>query len=120
MPVTSERTFVVQVPESQAKQLDTIWDKFRSYYECFVLVSELKKHYELAKANSAHLEDGHSSDDKEFVQKVDSVLNTLGDKGIDYPASSVLKHSLRRVNQNASTQTTLTLATMSVTLLTHS
>ena len=91
MPVTSERTFVVQVPESQAKQLDTIWDRFRSYYECFMLVSELKTHYELAKANSAHLEDGHSSDDKEFVQKVDSVLNTLGDKGIDYPASSVLK-----------------------------
>ena len=91
MPVTSERMFVVQVPESQAKQLDTIWNKVRSYYGCFMLVHELKRHYELAKANSAHLEDGHSSDDKEFVQKVDSVLKTLGDKGIEYPASNVLK-----------------------------
>ena len=86
MPVTSERTFVVQVPESQAKQLDTIWDRFRSYYECFMLVHELKKHYELAKANSEA-----SSDDKLFVEEIDSVLKTLGDKGMEYPANSVLK-----------------------------
>ena len=86
MPVTSERTFVVQVPESQAKQLDTIWNKFRSYYGCFMLVHELKRHYELAKANSEA-----SSDDKLFVQEIDSVLKTLGSKSIEYPASDVLK-----------------------------
>jgi len=87
--VTSEKTFVVSVPESQAEMLSKIWSEFQSYYDCFYFVWELKKHYDMAKANSAHLDEGVDNEDVLFIQRLDSVLKSIDN--INYPGSNVLK-----------------------------
>ena len=85
MAVTSEKTFVVSVPESQADMLSKIWSEFQSYYDCFYFVWELKKHYDVAKANSEA-----SAEDKAFVNALDHVLKGLSDH-TNYPGSNVVK-----------------------------
>ena len=90
MAVTSEKTFVVSVPESQAEMLSKIWSEFQSYYDCFYFVWELKRKYDLARANTAHLTHGVDNEDILFVQHVDAVLKGMGDN-VNYPGSSVLK-----------------------------
>ena len=89
MAVTSERTFVVSVPESQAEMLSKIWSDFQSYYDCFYFVWEMKKHYDAAKANTAHLDEGVDNEDVLFVQRLDYVLKSMND--FNYPGSNVLK-----------------------------
>ena len=90
MAVTSEKTFVVSVPESQADMLSKIWTEFQSYYDCFYFVWELKKHYDAAKANSAHLDEGVDNEDVLFVQRLDYVLKSMSDH-TNYPGSNVVK-----------------------------
>lgn len=90
MAITSEKTFVVQVPESLANILEKIWSEFNSYYDCFYFVWELKKHYDMAKANSAHLEGSVDNEDVLFVQRLDYVLKSMSDH-TTYPGSNVLK-----------------------------
>ena len=83
--VTSEKTFVVNVPESQASMLGDIWSTHQTFYDCFYFVWELKKHYDLSKANSEA-----SAEDKAFVNALDHVLKGLSDH-TNYPGSNVLK-----------------------------
>tara|TARA_R100000008_G_C3560757_1_gene156011 strand:+ start:578 stop:961 length:384 start_codon:yes stop_codon:yes gene_type:complete len=95
MAVTSEKTFVVSVPESQAEMLSKIWSEFQSYYDCFYFVWELKKQYDLAQANSAHLVDSIDNQDILFVQHVDAILQRMGDNS-NYPGSNVVKALTKR------------------------
>ena len=88
--ITSERTFQIAVPESDANFLTSSWDKFKQYYECFIFVKELKRMYDDSKKGLEHVS-GKPTEDKIFCDAVTEVFRAMGERRCSYPGSSVLK-----------------------------